>query len=133
MNNPGSKVLTEYLKTLVRLERHKGARLIISTQEPTVSTDLIALCSVTIVHRFTSPTWFAALKQHIRVMDKNEDVMEEIEGLATGEALVYCPRAVLSKNEDEILQNATGRLLRLNIRIRVTSDGGESVMAVQAD
>jgi DNA helicase HerA-like ATPase len=130
LNTPGSKVLNDYLATLIRLQRHKGARVIISTQEPTVSTDLIALCAVTVIHRFTSPAWYAALKKHINAMDKGEDTMRQIEGLETGEALVYSPNAVLDKSDDGSLEKATGRLLRLNIRKRITCDGGESVMAV---
>lgn len=130
LNTPGSKVLNDHLKTLIRLQRHKGARVIISTQEPTVSTDLIALCSVTVVHRFTSPDWYAALKKHINAMDDDKAIMKQIESLETGEALVYSPNAVLGKNEDGSLRKAVGRLLRIDVRKRVTADGGESVMAV---
>lgn len=130
LDNPGSKSLTKYLETLIRLQRHKGARVVISTQEPTVSTDLIALCSVTIIHRFTSPAWYAALKKHINAMDNDRATMQQIEGLETGEALVYSPNTVLGKNEDGSIRKATGRLLKLNVRMRVTCDGGESIMAV---
>ncbi|KAH7396264.1 hypothetical protein BKA66DRAFT_596907, partial [Pyrenochaeta sp. MPI-SDFR-AT-0127] len=111
-------------------KRHKGVRVIISTQEPTVSTDLIALCSVTFIHRFTSPVWYAALRKHINAMDNDKEIMQQIEGLQTGEALVYAPNAVLGMNDDEKIIKATGRLLRLNIRKRVTFDGGDSIMAV---
>ncbi|KAH7371751.1 hypothetical protein BKA66DRAFT_423668 [Pyrenochaeta sp. MPI-SDFR-AT-0127] len=130
LNTPGPKVLTDYLTTLIRLQRHKGARVVISTQEPTVSFDLIALCSVTVVHRFTSPAWYAALKKHINAMNNEKDIMRQIEGLETGEAMVYAPNAVLDMAEDGSLVKATGRLLRLNIRKRITRDGGESIMAV---
>jgi DNA helicase HerA-like ATPase len=130
LNTPGSKVLTEYLTRVIRLQRHLGARVVISTQEPTVSTDLIALCSVTVIHRFTSPAWYNALKKHINAMDDDEKIMHSIESLETGEAFVYAPNAVLDKNEDGTLAKATGRLLKLNIRDRVTLDGGESIMAI---
>jgi DNA helicase HerA-like ATPase len=130
LNTPGSKVLTEYLTRVIRLQRHLGARVVISTQEPTVSTDLIALCSVTVIHRFTSPAWYNALKKHINAMDDDDKIMHDIEGLETGEAIVYAPNAVLDRNEDGTLVKATGCLLRLNIRDRVTLDGGESIMAV---
>lgn len=130
LDNPGAKVLTNYLTTLIRLQRHRGCRVIISTQEPTVSTDLIALCSVTVIHRFTSPAWYAALKKHINVLHESNDLMQQIENLQTGEALIYAPNAVLGRHEDGTIQKATGRLLRLNIRKRVTRDGGESVMAM---
>jgi DNA helicase HerA-like ATPase len=130
LNTPGSKVLTEYLTRVIRLQRHLGARVVISIQEPTVSTDLIALCSVTVIHRFTSPAWYNALKKHINAMDDDDKIMHDIEGLETGEAIVYAPNAVLDRNEDGTLVKATGCLLRLNIRDRVTLDGGESIMAV---
>lgn len=57
--------LTDKLLGTIRLQRHLGARIIISTQEPTISPRLLDLCSVTIVHRFTSPDWLATLKQHL--------------------------------------------------------------------
>ena len=105
--------------------------MIISTQEPTVSTELIALCNMTVIHRFSSPTWYATLKRHISALnDDDKTLMQRIEGLETGEALVYCPSTVLAKNDDGSLVKPTGRLLKVNIRKRITEDGGESIMAV---
>jgi len=131
LNNPGSTLLTNRLATAIRLQRHLGVRVIISTQEPTVSTDLIALCSVTVIHRFTSPTWYAALKQHISAMEgEDKIIMPQIEELKTGEALVYAPSAVLGTCEGESQIKSTGRLMKMHVRKRVTFDGGESVMAV---
>lgn len=130
LDSPGSKFLTDSLARTVRFQRHLGARVIISTQESTVSTELIALCSLTVIHRFTSPTWYAALKRHISAMDNDKALMEQIEGLETGEALVYCPNAVLGKNDDGSLVKATSQLLKVNIRKRITQDGGASIMAV---
>ena len=59
------QTLTESLLSIIRLQRHLGARVIISTQEPTVSPKLLDLCSTTIVHRFTSPEWLQTLKKHL--------------------------------------------------------------------
>ncbi|KAI4650520.1 hypothetical protein J4E93_002876 [Alternaria ventricosa] len=129
-DSPGSKFLADSLYHTIRVQRHLGTRVIISTQEPTVSTDLIALCNMSVIHRFTSPTWYAALKRHISGLDDDKALMQEIEGLATGEALVYCPNTVLAQNDDGSLVKATGRLLKINIRKRITQDGGESIMAV---
>ena len=123
-------MLTGYLATLIRLQRHKGVRVVISTQEPTVSTDLIALCSVTVIHRFTSPAWYSALKKHINAMDNDKEILRQIESLETGEALVYAPNAVMGREEDGTLVKLPGQLLKLNIRKRITKDGGESIMAV---
>jgi hypothetical protein len=57
--------LTESLLQLVRQQRHNGTRVVIATQEPTLSTQLIDLCDVTIVHSFRSPAWYTTLKGHL--------------------------------------------------------------------
>ncbi|UPX19819.1 uncharacterized protein EKO05_0010070 [Ascochyta rabiei] len=130
LDTPGSKVLTNYLTAVIRLQRHQGARIVVSTQEPTIATELIALCSVIIMHRFTSPAWYAALRRHINAVDDDKAIMQQIESLETGEALVYSPNAVLGKKEDGSLTKSTGRLMKVNIRNRITLDGGASIMAV---
>lgn len=130
LDSPGSKILTDHLTRVIRLQRHQGARIVISTQEPTIATEIIALCSVVVMHRFTSPTWYAALRRHINAVDDDKAVMQHIEGLDTGEALVYSPNSVLGKNEDGSLIKATGRLLKVSVRSKVTLDGGASMMAV---
>lgn len=60
-----SQQLTESLLSTIRLQRHVAARIFISTQEPTISPKLLDLCSMTIVHRFTSPDWLNILKKHL--------------------------------------------------------------------
>ncbi|KAK0665737.1 hypothetical protein QBC41DRAFT_232138 [Cercophora samala] len=64
-NSAECQTLTESLLATIRLQRHLGARVVISTQEPTISPKLLDLCSVTIVHRFTSPDWLTALGRHL--------------------------------------------------------------------
>lgn len=64
-NSAECQTLTESLLSIIRLQRHLGARIIVSTQEPTISPKLLDLCSVTIVHRFTSPDWLTSLKKHL--------------------------------------------------------------------
>lgn len=64
-DSPDSQTLTNSLLSVIRLQRHVGARILIATQEPTISPKLLDLCSVTVCHRFTSPEWFKALKHHI--------------------------------------------------------------------
>jgi hypothetical protein len=56
---------TENLLQVVRLQRHLATRVIISTQEPTISPKLLELSSMTFVHRFTSPAWFKVLRAHL--------------------------------------------------------------------
>lgn len=60
-----SETLTESLLSAIRLQRHLAARIFVSTQEPIISPKLLDLCSVTIVHRFTSPEWLMSLKRHL--------------------------------------------------------------------
>ncbi|KAI5920282.1 hypothetical protein F4810DRAFT_683364 [Camillea tinctor] len=57
--------LTDNLLSTIRLQRHLGVRVVISTQEPTISPKLLDLSSTTIIHRFTSPEWFEALRRHL--------------------------------------------------------------------
>ncbi|RMI97504.1 hypothetical protein CDV36_016234 [Fusarium kuroshium] len=64
-DNVESQALTESLLSTIRLQRHLGVRVIVSTQEPTISTRLLDLCSITVVHRFTSPAWLQVLKRHL--------------------------------------------------------------------
>ena len=140
---PGAKTLNESLLQTIRLQRHFGARVVISTQEPTLLTDLIALCSITVIHRFSSPEWFAAIKRHIPIdVKERDDLMRMIESLKTGTALVYAPNAVLGwkrqvgeNGEEEYngkggLVKGTGKMIRVSMRKRITSDGGQSVLAV---
>lgn len=72
--------LTEQLLATIRLQRHLGTRVIISTQEPTISPKLLDLCSVTVVHRFTSPAWLEALKKHLAGASAAPRLMEKLEG-----------------------------------------------------
>lgn len=113
---------------MIALDEAHKANLHVS--EPTVSPELIAFCSITVIHRFTSPTWFAALSKHINAIEVGQGTMTDIECLEIGEALVYAPSAVLGKKDDETLIKATGQSLKLSIRNRVNLDGGLSVMAV---
>lgn len=114
------QTLTESLLSTIRLQRHLGARIIIATQEPTVSPKLLDLCSVTLVHRFTSPSWLSTIKKHLAgampgskvgLVDNEEDedfravetnsiaheneLLDRIVALRQGEALMFCPSAVV--------------------------------------
>lgn len=131
LNVPGAKSLNELLLRTIRIQRHCGARVVISTQEPTLLTDLIALCSVTVIHRFSSPEWLTAIRRHIpTATEDRERLMHRIESLMTGEALLYSPNAILGRDESGDLITGTSRLIDVSIRRRITSDGGQSVLAI---
>ncbi|KAK0367601.1 hypothetical protein CLIM01_15041 [Colletotrichum limetticola] len=154
-----SQSLTNSLLETIRLQRHLGVRVLISTQEPTVSTKLLDLCSMTVVHRFTSPDWLRTLKTHlagissmsVTVADEEDEiqavnqvtigdkvpimeVFSMIISLHTGQALVFAPSVVLGwqekvKDGQIVLQRLAHRALRVKIRSRLTRDGGRTVMA----
>lgn len=148
---------TETLVSVVRLQRHLATRVIISTQEPTISTTLLNLCSVTIVHRFTSPEWLRILKSHIAgasdspfsknttaAYPENENqengetendsasLFSRIVHLRVGEALLFSPSAIsdASVEDGHINYHRLGaKYLGVRIRSRLTSDGGRSVLS----
>lgn len=125
--------------------------MIISTQEPTISTSLLNLCSITIVHRFTSPEWLRSLQKHLagatqgsstaqtelkadRISAKTSCLFNEIVGLSVGEALVFAPSAIIGATVQgdsrlDLIRLGHGNLL-VKIRQRITSDGGRSVMSL---
>jgi hypothetical protein len=138
------------------LQRHLAARIIISTQEPTISPRLLDLCSVTVVHRFTSPDWLRILQRHIAgasasvdssTADSDEeasstgkdevpkDLFKEIVALRVGQALVFSPSAIVGwqmvGNGRDItsVKKLASDFLKVQIRSRITEDGGKSLMS----
>ncbi|KAK6375639.1 hypothetical protein LTR64_003767 [Lithohypha guttulata] len=124
--------LTSDLISIVRQQRHLGSRVIVATQEPTVSGELLALCNASIVHRFTSPKWYNTLRQHLVAAYGRKDdqsLFREIAGLDTGQAIVFCPTAIL----DVELETGKPTMLldayfKLAVRHRISADGGKSIV-----
>jgi hypothetical protein len=143
-DTPASKVLTESLLRVIRQQRHYGARVIISTQEPTISPRLIDLCSITVIHRFSSPEWFDVLRRHIFLLDEQRsnsdgkaELFKRIRNLSTGEALVFAPSAVVRKEEgeegeegEEEWGKVSEGVLKVKVRKRLTWDGGTSAVCI---
>ena len=134
-DTPAAKDLTECFLTVIREQRHYGARVIISTQEPTISPRLIDLCSITVIHRFFSPEWFGILRRHIIVsVEQNgadAEMMEhfqKISSLRTGEGLVFAPSAILGGNGS--FTKMADKTFRMMMRKRITWDGGRSLVCV---
>lgn len=152
--SPEAETLTNSLLTTIRLQRHLAARVIISTQEPTISSQLLDLCSVTIVHRFTSPDWLRVLRRHIAgasLVDsssedsdstaadaeakKTDDLLSQVVTLRVGEALLFSPSAIARWDDKSaeggvnIAKKLAAGYIKVQIRSRITEDGGKSVMA----
>ncbi|KAK5625704.1 hypothetical protein RRF57_001420 [Xylaria bambusicola] len=75
------EVLTNSLLAAIRFQRHLGARIIISTQEPTISPKLLDLCSITIVHRFSSPDWLNVLTKHLAGISKVSKLTNKVDNM----------------------------------------------------
>ncbi|KAI0444696.1 hypothetical protein F4803DRAFT_560720 [Xylaria telfairii] len=84
------EVLTNSLLAAIRLQRHLGARIVISTQEPTISPKLLDLCSITIVHRFSSPDWLSVLTKHLAGISKVARVVGKIDNTDTDNGGTNC-------------------------------------------
>lgn len=131
----GAANFTDRLLTTIREQRHNATRVYIATQEPTISERLLDLCSMTIVHRFTSPAWFASIRDHLsgasnRVATANEQnqMFERIVDLNVGESLVFAPSAyVVMAGEEAKKLGAVA--MKMKTRIRLGTDGGMSVLA----
>ena len=143
--------LTEDLLSVVRQQRHLATRVIVATQEPTISPSLLDLASLTIVHRFTSPAWMKALKEHLAGasadmagLTEDEDKAEggrkdvatlfkEIVELDAGEGLLFSSSAMLDvefKNGQKLEPKKLGsRHVKIRVRNRLTTDGGRSILA----
>ena len=129
-------------------QRHLACRVIIATQEPTISPRLLDLCSFIIVHRFTSPDWLKVLRNHLvaasletstkTASEVLERILVQIINLNAGEALLFAPSAILDvenvADRGETAKWRLGRLgisyLKVRIRHRLTSNGGKSVLAI---
>lgn len=153
-----ARAFTETLVSVVRLQRHLAARVIISTQEPTISPVLLNLCSLTIVHRFTSPEWLRILHCHLagaaessfsskntsaafpegqneegeKTESEPTSLFNRIVHLRVGEALLFCPSAIVGasfRDGDVNYHRLGSKNLTIRIRSRLTLDGGRSVLS----
>jgi len=124
--------LTNDLVAIVRQQRHFGARVVVATQEPTVSGDFLDLCNVSIVHRFNSPKWYSTIKAHLAganaTSPDRDSLFQEIVRLRTGEAMVFCPTAALM-GENCVPQLLQDQYMKIRIRNRVSADGGKSMLS----
>ncbi|KAF6236955.1 hypothetical protein HO173_004834 [Letharia columbiana] len=135
-----SSVFTESLLSVIRQQRHLATRVIIATQEPTISPSLLDLTSMTIVHRFTSPAWLVALKSHLAAVSsegeasKRQDILTQIVELGVGQALVFSPSAMLGVDDQDgngspRMQKLGTQYIKVRVRQRMTVDGGKSILA----
>ncbi|PVF93461.1 hypothetical protein CPB86DRAFT_801212 [Serendipita vermifera] len=138
LTNSDANQFTKKISSIIRQQRHLAARVVISTQEPTVvPASVLGLLSWIICHRFSSPAWVKHLHGHICVNDKKDDAEKK-----KGQYHYY-----YDEDEDEFQMNLSfspaslfvsksGQLATLSTgyasimtRARLTKDGGASIFA----
>ncbi|KAF7983955.1 hypothetical protein HWV62_18376 [Athelia sp. TMB] len=78
-NNESAAGLTGTLLELTREQRHLAMRVIISTQEPTIIPPTVFdLCTIAIMHRFSSPTWWKALSAHVSADISSDEAFDKV-------------------------------------------------------
>lgn len=135
--------LTKELLSLIRQQRHQSMRVIISTQEPTVVPPvLIGLCSITILHRFSSPAWWNHVAKHIAADVDHNEAFDKVVNLQTGQAIVLAPAGMgvstipstktpeLGYKASKSLQQFGRKCVLIKTRQRVSTDGGVSLLVV---
>lgn len=141
-SSTAATAFTEKLLQVIRQQRHLATRVVISTQEPSISPSLLDLCTITIVHRFTSPEWFRTLCKHLAGVSKFDEVgvtsnqgiqhiFADIVKLEPGEALIFSPSAILEMVEGEMPCKLGIEWLKGRVRRRMTEDGGRSILAIE--
>lgn len=139
LTNSDANRFTRSICSIIRQQRHLAARVVVSTQEPTVvPASVLDLLSWIICHRFSSPGWVKHLKSHV-CAEEDIDMTEpsvydwghRVMTLRTGEALLYSPASLFASNNDEIATLCTGYAI-IKTRSRLTSDGGGSLLATEA-
>ena len=135
MNTSAAAIqFTESLLTTIKMQRHAAARVIVATQEPTISPRLMDLCSITIVHRFNSPAWFASIKDHLAAASDadRQNMFESIVTLNAGQSLVFSPSSFVCLDHEGRKKLGTG-VMKMKTRIRKGIDSGKSRMAGSND
>lgn len=121
---------TDSLLETIREQRHNATRVVVATQEPTISEKLLDLFSVSIVHRFTSPAWFAAVQNHLsaaakvgRSATEQQKTFSDIMNLELGESLVFAPSAFLCLGESGAGIKLGDKTIKMKTRTRLGVDG----------
>ena len=130
----GKDGLSAAIVNTVRLMRHEGIRVLISTQSPrALPAELLELVSVTVAHHFQSSDWYTFLSSKIPMPADGFNVVKRLQ---TGEALTVCTKMMLTPNRRRAFRDQAGEgegeessAVLLQIRPRVTVDYGSSKSA----
>ena len=113
--------LSSAIVNSVRLMRHEGLRILISTQSPmALPSELLELISVAMLHHFQSNDWYKYLASKIPLPD---DSFEEIKKLQVGEALCISTKIDSERHPQHYIEDSC---VKISIRRRITADYGKS-------
>jgi DNA helicase HerA-like ATPase len=124
--------LSRAIVDTVRMMRHEGIRVAISSQNPQVlAPELLELVTVAIIHRFHSADWFTYLKSKIPLMAPDEELESVAEGrrdAATLDSLRSLPsgEAIVFSASSAVRGVSPFSTLRVAMRPRLTADRGAS-------
>jgi len=122
-SSPGCVELSNAIVETVRLMRHEGIRVLISTQSPlTMPPELLELTSVTILHKSQSADWGKYLESKVTLPSGG---LSEVQGLQRGQALLLSTQISAQSRSGEG-RNTVVNHLKVNIRPRLTLDLGAS-------
>ena len=131
---PGCIELTNSIIETIRMMRHEGIRVLLSTQSPTtMPPELLELASLTILHKFQSSEWVKYISSKVPLP---EDGFNRIKSLAPGQALListhigsnFTQNTSTNATENTKIKERKGQVncLTVNIRPRLTQDLGAS-------
>jgi hypothetical protein len=123
----GRDELANTIVDAVRLMRHEGMRILISTQSPLgLPPELLELVSVLVLHSFQSRDWYQYLSSKVHMP---ANVFERAQDLLQGQALLLSSKTDIrlpAEGEDEESMGNCKHCLAVNIRRRLTVDYGSS-------
>jgi len=134
LTNADADRFNQSVCSIIRQQRHLAARVIISTQEPTVvPSSMLDLLSYIICHRFSSPSWVRHLSGHISTHTSTatgaQSWGDTVVDLETGEALLFSPNSLCTDGSGQLVKLGSG-YIHIFTRPRITRDGGQSILAV---
>lgn len=111
--------LTDAITEAVREMRHKGASIVVASQNPpSVPQEIIELSSVIVAHRFTSPAWLRHLQRVSHAFGELKG--SQLTDLAPGQAYVWAAGNTRYQHPQ-----------RVEMRPRLTLHGGETRRATE--
>jgi hypothetical protein len=117
-----NKELTSSIVTAIREMRHKGVNLLIASQDPpSLPSEIIALSSAVVLHRFNAPSWLKHVQKTITPFERLTPT--DMASLGTGEAFLWAAHSTNTTFKQQPV--------RITTRPRVSKHGGGTIRATE--